>query len=141
MNGHLSRDGLRTDLAQKESEIASLETKANELREDIRAIKRVLGMYPNGAVETKALAANVQVSASELRGKRTQMEALDYIAEKHSGRIKVNIAKQLLIGAGLTKGNPKYVYGHIYNMLKGDERYEPIGDGEFQKKQGSLALR
>lgn len=140
VNGNPSPNDLRTLLAQKKSEIIDLESKVNDLQEDIGAIERVLSMYPNGTKTTQAPSSTVQVTASELRGKDTYKQVLDYIAEKSGGRIKTNVAKRLLIEAGLTRGNPKYVYGHIYNMLKADERYEAIGKGEFQKIQPSLTL-
>ena len=134
---------VRTILAQKRSEKATLETKLSNLAEDIGAIERVLSMVPNGTMDSKALSPTVQMTTSELRTKRTQKDALDSIADKDGGRIKVGIAKQLLIEAGFVKGNPKNVYGHIYNLLKNDNRYEPVrkGTGEFRKRQGSLPLQ
>ncbi len=136
-----TRDSLYIMLAEKKAEARGWESRLGTLQEDIRAIERVLGMYPNGTAETSVPSPTVQVTASELRNGHTHKEAVDYIADKHGGRVKVGEAKHLLIEAGLVTGNPKYVYGHIYNMLKNDERYEPVGKGEFQKKQGSLALR
>ena len=135
-----TRNDLQTMLAQKRSGLEDLKSKIGALEEDVHAIERVLRMIPNGAMDSKTLGTTIKVTATELRGVPTQKAALDYISDKQGGRIKVNVAKQLLIEAGFVKGNPKYAYGHIYNMLKADERYESIGEGEFQKKQSTLAL-
>ena len=46
----------------------------------------------------------------------------------------VNDAKAMLIRAGFIKGQPKYAYGHLYNLLANDDRYDAVGDGVFEKK-------
>ena len=105
-----------------------------ELQEDIRALERVKHMSPNGTEGSLPAETNASVSFLEIRQKRTQKEAIDYIANQENGRVKVNVVKDLLIKAGKIKGNPRYAYGHIYNMLKNDDSYEPLGDGVFSKK-------
>ena len=103
-------------------------TTLRELQEDIRALERVQHMSSNG------IAKEGNVDLMELQKRRTQKEALDYIADCNSGRVVVNDAKAILIRAGFVKGQPKYAYGHLYNMLKNDERYEAMGVGTFRKK-------
>ena len=46
----------------------------------------------------------------------------------------VNDAKAMLIRAGFVKGHPKYAYGHLYNILANDARYDAVGNGVFEKK-------
>ena len=103
-------------------------TALRELQEDIRALERVQHMSSNGVAEQG------NVDLMELQKRRTQKEALDYIASCNRGRVVVNDAKAMLIRAGFIKGQPKYAYGHIYNLLANDARYDAVGDGVFEKK-------
>ena len=61
------------------------------------------------------------------------MEALNYIAEKNKGRLKVSVAKRLLIESGLAKGNPRHVTPHIYHLPEDRGRYEKVAPGEFMR--------
>ena len=138
---------LRTLLSQKKAEIHAIrqeyEVRLKRVEADTEAIERTLAIYLQDkptADEPKVVLRISDLSMSHLRRLRTQMNGLDYIAERNDGYIKVNVAKGLLIEAGLTKGQPKYVYGHIYNMLKDSDRYEKSGEGEFRRKQHILSL-
>ncbi len=119
------------------SDVASLlakkQAELRELQEDIQALERVNRMFPNGGHDSDAVANTIHINLSELRAKRTHKEAVDYIADLNGGRVKAIVAKDALIRAGLVKGKHQYVYGHIYSMLKNDDRYEAIGNAEFQK--------
>ena len=104
-----------------------------ELQEDIRALERVQRMIGNGVRCQAVLEYNIDLA--ELRKQRTQKEAMDYIANKHDGVVKVNEAKELLLEAGFIKGDPKYAYGHLFRILReDDEGYESIGNGSFKKR-------
>ena len=106
-----------------------------ELQEDVRALERVKRMSPNGVQSSLPIESNAStVLLSEMQKKRTQKEAIDYYADQSDGRVKVNDLKQLLIKAGFIKGKHQYAYGHIYAMLKNDDRYEHLGNGAFQRQ-------
>ena len=99
-----------------------------ELQEDIRALERVQHMSSNGVAEQG------NVDLTELQKRRTQKEALDYIADQNNSRVKINDAKAMLIRTGFIKGQPKHAYGHLYNLLANDDKYDAVGDGVFEKK-------
>ena len=69
-----------------------------------------------------------------LRKMRNQKEALSYIADQNDGVLRIAEAKQALIKAGLIRGQPKYAYGHIHNMLKNDDGYDQVDPGVFLKR-------
>ncbi len=134
---------LRTLLSAKKGELYQLEQefegRVKSLRDDIAAVERTLGLYQTDKpVESENQESLTRISIRELRRLGTQKKALDYIAGQNDGCIKVSEAKQLLIEAGLIKGQHKYAYGHIYNMLNQDERYIKIGEGKFIRQQHSL---
>ena len=103
-------------------------TALRELQEDIRALERVQDMSLNGGAEQGS------IDLAALQKRRTQKEALDYIADQNNGRVKINDAKALLIRIGFIKGQPKHAYGHLYNLLANDDRYDAVGNGVFEKK-------
>ena len=106
-----------------------------ELQEDIHALERVQRMSPNGTQRALPIEEAVtSISLAELREERTQQDALDFIADRNGGYLKVKEVKKLMIDAGFIHGNPRYAYGHIYALLKNNERYDQLGKGAFQKK-------
>ena len=102
----------------------------HELQEDISALERVQRMSANGLLDGH----HTNGDLPELRKMLTQKDAMDYIADQNDGIVKVNEVKKLLLQTGFIKGKPKYAYGHLYNILKNDERYEAMGVGTFRKK-------
>lgn len=62
----------------------------------------------------------------------SQPEALIEIAQYHNGILKTAEAKQILIKAGLVKGNPKNVLSHLYSLLRSPERFQNF-DSRLEK--------
>jgi hypothetical protein len=74
----------------------------------------------------------------KLRG-LTQPEALIRIVQENGAVLRTVEAKPILIKAGLAKGQQKNVYGHIFQLMKGTERFaklgvrwKKIGPGEYR---------
>lgn len=130
---------LMTLLSQKRAGLHEFEQQMEQAlkarREDIQAIERTIELYQNGRVANSRImvpALTTNIIPSELHG-MTQMGALDHIAEKNEGRIKVSLAKRLLIEAGIAKGNPRYLMSSIYHLLENSGKYEKVAPGEFMR--------
>lgn len=70
----------------------------------------------------------------DLRDIGGQMKALDYMADKNNGHIKVNFAKRLFIEAGLSKAKVENLYSQIYALMNDSPHYELFEPGEFKRK-------
>ena len=102
------------------------------LQDEMQILEQAMRMFPNDAQPALMDPAPSTINMAQLRAQRTQKEALSYIADQNKGYVKVNDAKVLLQKAGFCKGAPKYIYGHLYTLLKDDDRYEQMGDGIFR---------
>ena len=70
----------------------------------------------------------------QLRAQLTQKDAMLLIARQNNGLVKIKEAAPLMIKAGQITGKSKYAYGHMYDLVDKDERYEKVGQGKFQLK-------
>ncbi len=70
------------------------------------------------------------VAASDLRG-LTQLDALVKIAKANSNRLKLTIAKDLLLRSGVTKSR-KNANNIIFNVIKRSERFKRVAPGEYE---------
>jgi hypothetical protein len=62
----------------------------------------------------------------------TQFEALIKIAEDHDGVIRVKDATDIVLKAGLSKGQPRNVYRHVLTLLSQSDDFERIGPGTYR---------
>jgi hypothetical protein len=70
--------------------------------------------------------------AKLLRG-MTQKQALIAIAEHEGGTLDVSKARNIFLEFGLTASkDPRTVYGVIHTLLRGSERFNKIGSGQFR---------
>ena len=109
------------------------------IQDEIQILEQAMRMFPNDAQPALMDPAPSTINMTQLRAQRTQKEALSYIADQSNGYVKANDAKALLRKAGFCKGKPAYIYGHLYALLKGDDRYEQLGDGIFRKFDNDIA--
>jgi hypothetical protein len=64
--------------------------------------------------------------AKAVRGK-SQLEALIEIARRNGGILRTAEVKPILLKAGLIKGNPKNASGHVFGLLRDDDRLGRFG--------------
>jgi hypothetical protein len=65
----------------------------------------------------------------------TQKDALRVIAQEYGGLLKVTEAKRILVTYGLAKGKPRYVRGHLYNLLSESDEYEHVEPGVYRLRE------
>lgn len=106
--------------------------KAEQLKtidSDLEAVKRTVSLLLEETLSK--LDTTLKDITKTIRG-LTHKNALVAMAKSNKGTIKVSDAKRGLIAAGLVKGNPKYISGHVYNLLKDDARFTWIAPGTFK---------
>ena len=67
--------------------------------------------------------------------KPTQKEFIYFLAKQNGGTVTVKEATRLMIESGIAKGQVKYVYGHVTQRLRDDERYERVAPGQYRLRQ------
>ncbi len=75
-------------------------------------------------------AADMVIPPSLLQG-LTQVQALERIAKSNNRRLKLKMAKRLLVAAGLIK-NPKNASNIIYTAIQRSEMFRKVGRGEYE---------
>jgi hypothetical protein len=75
---------------------------------------------------------------AKLRG-LSQRQAVIAIAQYNGGKLKAQVAKQILLRAGLMK-NTKNATNMTHNAFVQSGRFERIGKGEFRLKEVNLKL-
>lgn len=116
---------LIVDLRRKRAEV---ESQIIELEEQIEAVETTISLYRKAGkiYEPEAYKSIVP----ELEG-RTHLDALQYIASKGDGRLKVTDAKRLMSEAGLLR-NPKTALSMLYTIISRSGKFERIAPGEYR---------
>jgi hypothetical protein len=110
----------------------------NEAEERVKAVVTTLDLLREDGIKNKAEAIPAQSElVTELRGKRTQLQALIAIARINNGKLFTRDAKRLLQQAGLMKPT-KNASNILYNVINRSERFRHIGAGEYELIESSL---
>jgi hypothetical protein len=107
-----------------------------EFQDNLRSVTATLEL-----LEGKKLKGDneeLRIQASDLQG-LSQKEALRKIARAYGGKLRMKIAKRLMIEAGLIE-NPKNASNILYTTLKRDDDFHNADYGvwEFVEKKPSL---
>lgn len=140
-DGHL-REALNLLRAEEETRVTEFERAMAQLRRRIKAVEAALvasatdgdqvplpdfgTLAPSQRGVPAPSVSTPETWAAKLRG-LSQPEALIQIAEERGGILRTVEAKPILIDAGLVKGKPENVYGHIFQLLKEADRFEKFG--------------
>ena len=121
-------------LAQLRSEREQLKKR---MREELAALEdKINAVETTLALLTRAPAApgapKPHVTAADLAGSRSQMDALKRIAGLGDGMVNASEAARLLLEAGMAKGKLRNVVAHIYKLLKGSDEWEWVSPGNFR---------
>jgi hypothetical protein len=108
-----------------------LTERLNEVRKNLDAAKTTRSLLRQGETRERDVESTSSVLIRELVGK-TQLEAMEYIARKNENRLRISTAKNLLVKAGLMKGNKKNFYNILYTILTRSGRYKRIAPGEYE---------
>lgn len=139
VDDHL-REALRILRLEHDARLAAFEKEVSLLQQRINSLETMLSSdgddtgsprlaeFSNWMKRNNSSAANpiLHNTAQQLRGK-THPEALIQIAQAEGGILRTAPAKATLIEAGLVKGNPKNVLGHIFQLLKDSDRFAKLG--------------
>ena len=126
---------LVTGLREQETQLrAQFEGRLAELAGQIAAVQTTIDLLTQSqpANEIRQLDAVGPTPANGWAKKLaglTQAGALRVIARENDGILEMREARRIFVMYGLSKGDPKYVGGHIYHILEGLPEFEHMGKG------------
>ena len=117
--------------ARKAEMEASIHNQLKDISDNIAALERTLALFDeSSAMEEER---KPSVSPEEIRAHaKTHREALRYIGEHTDGTLHYAEARDLLIAAGLTKGDAKNVASQVYRLLSKSPEWEKVSEGRFK---------
>jgi len=112
-----------------QARLDSLQVELNETKAKYQSVLTTLELL--GHKKRLDLSEAPGAEFSWLRG-LTQAQALERIAKKNGGRVKVRDAKRILLSAGLIK-TPKNANNIIFNVIQRVEgKFRRIAPGEYE---------
>ncbi len=126
---------LVTRLRTQEAELrAQYEGRLAELRGQVAAVQTTIDLlgHAQSAGESRRSEAPPPVPTNnwgkKLAGLK-QLDALKVIAQENGGILRITEVRPIFISHGLSKGDPRHVYGHIYHILSDSDEFEFMGKG------------
>jgi predicted nuclease with TOPRIM domain len=119
---------LDVHIQRLEANESRLTERLAEVRKNLEALRTAKAFLKGESRETEPIST---ISPKELHNK-TQLEALEYIAQHSDNRLRISVAKTLMSKAGLMRGNKKNFYNILYTIIKRSERYRHIAPGEYE---------
>ena len=119
-----------------QEEIQSLLSCIEQAQVEIGSLEHVQRIHEScRPTDDDALRTDTTPSLIEqVQAQPNQKEAMLVIARQNNGLVKVKEAAPLMVKAGQVTGNPKHAYGHMYELVDEDERYEKVGPAKYQLK-------
>ncbi len=128
-------DDLRRRLEVEEQ---SLNYKLGEVRKRLDSVVTTLDLLKETrAADSEFIKALNTVYPNDLQG-LTQLDALIKIASANKNRLKLTVAKDLLLRSGVTKSK-KNANNIIFNVIKRSARFKRVGSGEYELLPETIA--
>ena len=127
-NGSVLLDELTRLIVDLRRKRADVERQLIELDEQLEAVETTINLYRKaGKIHEPEVYKSI---VPELQG-RTHIDALQYIASRSGGHLKVTDAKRLMSEAGLIR-NPKNALSMLYTIINRSGKFERIAPGEYR---------
>ncbi len=123
---------LRADEQEALWRFSEAQEQLHKIREQLRAVETTMNLCRQAATPDSGHAALLTALREAKAGGKTQLEALEMIAARSNGRLKVVDAQRLMVEAGLI-GRPKNALSILYTLIsRSGGKFSKIRPGEYQ---------